>query len=48
MSNKDTLQSFLFDGTDVRGEINTLTGSYQEIMALQQYPQTYQRRVGSC
>ena len=38
MSNKDTLQSFLFDGTDVRGEINTLTDSYQEIMALQQYP----------
>ena len=38
MSDKDVVQSFLFDGTDVRGEINTQTDSYQEIMAQQQYP----------
>ena len=40
MKNPDILQRFLFDGTDVRGEITTLSSSYQDIIALHDYPQT--------
>lgn len=38
MSDHDTLQKFLFDGTDIRGEICSLATSYQSILAQQQYP----------
>lgn len=35
---QDSLQRFLFDGTDIRGEITTLSATYQELLANQQYP----------
>ena len=38
MKDHDTLQRFLFDGTDIRGEISTLTSSYRKIIALNNYP----------
>ena len=38
MKDHDTLQRFLFDGTDIRGEITTLTSSYRNILALNNYP----------
>jgi len=34
----DSLQRFLFDGTDIRGEITTLSASYQELIDNQKYP----------
>ena len=40
MNNKDndTLQRFIFESTDIRGEITTLSSSYQDLLALQKYP----------
>ena len=38
MKNNDILQRFLFDGTDIRGEITTLESSYQNIVSRQNYP----------
>ena len=38
MTDQDTLQRFLFDGTDIRGEISSLVTSYQTIVAQQKYP----------
>ena len=38
MKDKDTLQRFLFDGTDTRGEITTLASSYQNMVASKNYP----------
>jgi molecular chaperone Hsp33 len=38
MTNNDSLQRFLFDGTDIRGEVTTLSASYQDLLANQQYP----------
>ena len=35
---QDSLQRFLFDGTDIRGEVTTLSASYQELLANQHYP----------
>ena len=35
---QDSLQRFLFDGTDIRGEVTTLSASYQELLKNQQYP----------
>jgi molecular chaperone Hsp33 len=35
---QDSLQRFLFDGTDIRGEVTTLSTCYQELLAIQQYP----------
>ncbi len=35
---QDSLQRFLFDGTDIRGEITTLSASYQELLDNQKYP----------
>ena len=46
MKNPDILQRFLFDGTDVRGEITTLSSSYQDIIALHDYPQTISKLFG--
>ena len=37
-NNNDTLQRFIFESTDIRGEITTLSSSYQELLALQKYP----------
>ena len=38
MKNNDTLQRFLFDGTDIRGEITSLSASYQDMTATKNYP----------
>ena len=38
MKMNDILQRFLFDGTDIRGEIITLESSYQTIASRQDYP----------
>ena len=38
MKEQDTLQRFLFDGTDTRGEITTLASSYQNMVASKNYP----------
>ena len=40
MNNKDndTLQRFIFESTDIRGEITTLSASYLDLLALQKYP----------
>ena len=38
MKNHDTLQRFLFDGTDIRGDIVTLESSYQNVASRQNYP----------
>ena len=38
MKDHDTLQRFLFDGTDIRGEITSLTSSYRNILNLNNYP----------
>lgn len=38
MKDNDTLQRFLFDGTDIRGEITSLRSSYQEMTVIQNYP----------
>jgi molecular chaperone Hsp33 len=35
---QDCLQRFLFDGTDIRGEVTTLSASYQDLLANQKYP----------
>ena len=37
-NNNDTLQRFIFESTDIRGEITTLSSSYQDLLALQKYP----------
>ncbi len=37
-TSQDCLQRFLFDGTDIRGEITTLSSSYLQLLALQNYP----------
>ncbi|MBT4165263.1 MAG: Hsp33 family molecular chaperone HslO [Porticoccaceae bacterium] len=38
MKDQDTLQRFLFDGTDTRGEITTLASSYQKMVVSKNYP----------
>ena len=37
-NNNDTLQRFIFESTDIRGEITTLSSSYQDLLALQKSP----------
>lgn len=46
MKNHDILQRFLFDGTDIRGEITTLESSYQNIVSRQDYPPSVARLFG--
>lgn len=46
MKNNDNLQSFLFDGTDIRGEIITLESSYQTIIGRQEYPPSVAQLFG--
>ena len=43
---QDILQRFIFDGTDIRGEIVTLSSSYQALLALQDYPPQVARLFG--
>ncbi len=37
-NNNDSLQRFIFESTDIRGEITTLSSSYQDLLALQKSP----------
>jgi molecular chaperone Hsp33 len=46
MKNYDILQRFLFDGTDIRGEITTLESSYQKIVSRQRYPKPVAHLLG--
>ncbi|MBT5388407.1 MAG: Hsp33 family molecular chaperone HslO [Porticoccaceae bacterium] len=46
MTDQDTLQRFLFDGTDIRGEISTLANSYQDIIRRQKYPDSVAELFG--
>lgn len=46
MKDQDIRQRFLFDGTDIRGEITTLAASYQAIVAQQQYPSSVATTLG--
>ncbi len=46
MNDQDIRQRFLFDGTDIRGEITTLAASYQAIVAQQQYPSSVANTLG--
>lgn len=46
MSSVDTRQRFLFDGTDIRGEICSLESSYLEIMSRQNYPPVVSELLG--
>ncbi len=42
----DQLQRFLFDDTQVRGEIAQLKQTYQDVIARHDYPQTIERLLG--
>lgn len=42
----DQLQRFVFDGTDVRGEIVTLNDTYAQVLARHTYPQPVADRLG--
>ena len=46
MNNQDIRQRFLFDGTDIRGEITTLAASYRAIVNQQQYPPSVANILG--
>ena len=46
MSDTDTLQRFVFEHADIRGEIVHLSASYQAIMQQHQYPPIIQRLLG--
>ena len=46
MNDQDIRQRFLFDGTDIRGEITSLAASYQAIVAQQQYPSSVANTLG--
>lgn len=46
MTDHDSRQRFLFDGTDIRGEITSLATSYQTLIAQQQYPEPVAKLFG--
>jgi molecular chaperone Hsp33 len=46
MNYSDTRQRFLFDGTDIRGEISTLESSYMQILSRQNYPPAVNQLLG--
>ena len=46
MNSSDTRQRFLFDGTDIRGEISTLESSYLDILSRQNYPSAVGQLLG--
>ncbi|MFT7300895.1 MAG: molecular chaperone Hsp33 [Porticoccus sp.] len=46
MSHIDQLQRFIFEHSDIRGEILTLEKSYQDVLANSAYPETIQHLLG--
>ncbi len=42
----DSLHRFIFENTDIRGEMVTLDKSFQEILSLHQYPETINHLLG--
>src|SRR5690625_7469132 len=46
MNDNDVLHRFLFDHSDVRGEVVTLTDSYQEVLSNNEHPPAVQRLLG--
>ncbi len=46
MSNRDIAQRFLFDNTDIRGELVSLQGSFNEALAAHDYPETIRALLG--
>lgn len=46
MTNKDQLQRFIFDNTDVRGELTCLEQSYQDMLSGHQYPDVVAHLLG--
>ncbi|WP_438951264.1 Hsp33 family molecular chaperone HslO [Porticoccus sp.] len=46
MPDRDKLQRFIFDQSDIRGEILTLEKSYGEVIARGNYPQAIKRLLG--
>ena len=45
-NSKDSLQRFLFEGTDIRGEVTTLSDSFQDLLANQKYPPQIELLLG--
>ena len=45
-TSKDSLQRFLFEGTDIRGQVTTLSDSFQDLLANQQYPPQVELLLG--
>jgi len=46
MSNSDQLQRFIFEHSDIRGEILTLEKSYHDVLKNGSYPQAIQQLIG--
>lgn len=46
MTDNDVLHRFLFEHSDVRGEVVTLSDSYQEVLSNNDYPAPVQRLLG--
>ncbi|PCJ93692.1 MAG: Hsp33 family molecular chaperone HslO [Porticoccaceae bacterium] len=46
MSTSDQLQRFIFERSDIRGEILTLEKSYQDVLANGSYPEAIQQLIG--
>ncbi len=46
MTNQDTLQRFLFNNSNVRGELVHLNNSYQTVICQAEYPEPIQRLMG--
>ena len=45
-TSKDSLQRFLFEGTDIRGQVTTLSDSFQDLLGNQQYPPQVELLLG--
>lgn len=45
-TSKDSLQRFLFEDTDIRGQVTTLSDSFQDLLANQQYPPQVELLLG--
>lgn len=46
MSNKDISQRFLFDNSDIRGELVSMESSFAEAVAAHQYPEPIMKQLG--
>ena len=46
MSNKDISQRFLFDDSDIRGELVSIENSFAEAVAAHQYPESILKQLG--